>query len=595
MASAQAGALERWELFKAVGRLTLDVPRMAPWARVNPAALLRRLALHAPHDLALAYLDERYTWGELAGRANRYAGLLSERGVRAGDVVALAIDNRPDFVFALMGLNQLGAVASLINTNLSGSALAHALRVCDAKKILVGEECLQSVTDVARELDWLSLERDLLVKLDQGTDGSAHACVIDQELDAIDPARRRWHYTARNADTFCYIYTSGTTGHPKAAIVRNQRMLVANCAFGRLMHRCGPGDVIYVPLPLYHSSAMFLGWGAALVTGAAMALRRKFSASAFWGDVARYEATSFLYIGELCRYLLNRPPEAGERAHTLRVAVGNGMRPDIWQPFQQRFGVPVVREFYGSTEGNAPILNVQGKPGMIGRRSRGQLIARCDLTTGDVLRNADGRCESVEPGEVGLLLARISKVLSFDGYVDREATDKKILSDVLEPGDRFFDTGDLIELHEDRWLSFADRAGDTFRWKGENVSTNEVAEILDAAPGVLEANVYGVRLPGTDGRAGMAAIRVQQGFDLVEFAAYSRERLTSYQRPLLLRLLQGDMRVTSTFKHRKVEYREEGFDRSRIDDPLYALFDGQYRAIDDELFAQITAGDVIPG
>jgi acyl-CoA synthetase (AMP-forming)/AMP-acid ligase II len=402
-------------------------------------------------------------------------------------------------------------------------------------------------------------------------------------------------YTPAAKDTFCFIYTSGTTGLPKAAIITNQRMLLANYGFGHLMHRAGAGDVIYVPLPLYHSSALFLGWGAALGTGAAMALRRRFSASNFWKDVREQGATSFLYIGELCRYLLNTPPQEGERDHKLRVGVGNGMRPDIWEKFQQRFGVPVIREFYGATEGNAVLMNMTGRVGMIGRMNPGQAVLRCDVETGEVIRNDRGLCSTVGAGEVGLLVGRISGATGFDGYVDREATQKKILADVLKPGDRYFNTGDLVQVHSGRWLSFADRVGDTFRWKGENVSTNEVADVLDGAEGVLEANVYGVQVPHADGRAGMAAIAVDEGFDLDRFAHYVVDSLPRYQRPLFLRLLGGDMQVTGTFKHRKVDYRHEAFDPARVTDPLYLLKNDRYVPLDRELHAAIESGAVTPG
>jgi acyl-CoA synthetase (AMP-forming)/AMP-acid ligase II len=326
-----------------------------------------------------------------------------------------------------------------------------------------------------------------------------------------------------------------------------------------------------------------------------MALRRKFSVSAFWDDVRAYEATSFLYIGELCRYLLNRPREPGERDHRLRVGVGNGMRPDIWVRFQERFGVPVIREFYGATEGNAPILNFEGRPGMVGRIRAGQVLVRCDPATGEIVRNADGFCERVTPGEAGLLLGKISKVLSFQGYVDEQATRRKIVEHVFEKGDQYFDSGDLLQLHEKGWLSFADRAGDTFRWKGENVSTNEVAEILDGARGVHEANVYGVEVPGAEGRAGMAALRVDASFDLAGFADYVEKNLARYQRPRFLRLLQGEMRVTSTFKHQKVAYREEGFDPGRVTDPLHLWRDGRFEKLDAELFGRIARGEVEVG
>jgi acyl-CoA synthetase (AMP-forming)/AMP-acid ligase II len=307
--------------------------------------------------------------------------------------------------------------------------------------------------------------------------------------------------------------------------------------------------------------------------------------------VRKFEATSFLYIGELCRYLLNAEPREGDRDHRLRVGVGNGMAPDIWEPFQERFGIPVIREFYGSTEGNAALMNLSGRPRMVGRMLPGQVLVRCDEETGELLRDENGFCEKVRPGGIGLLLGRLSPVVTFDGYVDRDATDKKIVSAVFESGDRYFNSGDLLQLHEGKWLSFADRVGDTFRWKGENVSTAEVSSILGEADGVLEANVYGVKIPHAEGRAGMAALQVADDFSLESFGRFVSERLPGYQHPLFVRLLQAEMRVTGTFKHQKVDYRSEGFDPNKIPDRLY-LFDGEsYAPLDEQLYRQIEAGE----
>jgi acyl-CoA synthetase (AMP-forming)/AMP-acid ligase II len=340
---------------------------------------------------------------------------------------------------------------------------------------------------------------------------------------------------------------------------------------------------------------MCLGWGAAVATGAAVALRERFSASHFWNDVRRFDATSFLYVGELCRYLLNAEPRNGERDHRLRVAVGNGLRPDIWERFQERFAIPVIREFYGATEGNTAIVNYQGRPGMIGRLGRSCAVVRCEPSSGEILRNARGFCEEVEPGEIGLLVARISPLYRFDGYVDEEATRKKVVRDVFRRGDRYFDSGDLVQLHPGRWLSFADRVGDTFRWKGENVSTGEVEEVLGAMPGIREVNVYGVKVAHAEGRAGMAAIHVTGDFDLDAFSSFIREQLPGYQRPLFLRVLRGAMRMTATFKHPKVEYRREGFDPQLVEDPLHVLQGERYVPLDAETFERIQKGEVIPG
>jgi len=582
-------------MVRAAARLAVDVPKILPNARCSPARLAQHWAKNQPRSLALAYREERFTWSEVNDRANQYAAWFADRGIESGDVVALVMDNRPDYLFIITALSKLGGISALINTNLTGKALTHGIDVANPKMVLTGSEHLDRVAAVLGELKGIDPERELHVQVENGVAAPAGFSVVNGEVDAASTRERSNGHVPSNRDIYCYIYTSGTTGLPKAAIIRNQRMLAANIAFGRLMHRCGPGDVIYVALPLYHSSAMFLGWGAALATGAAVALRKKFSVSNFWQDVLEYQATSFLYIGEVCRYLLNAEPQPGERDHRLRVAVGNGMGPNIWEPFQHRFGIPVIREFYGATEGNAPIMNISGKPCMVGRLGAGQAILRCDPATGELKRNAQGFCDRVAVGEAGLLVAKISKYLSFDGYLDRDATDKKITRDVFEKGDRYFDTGDLLQLHEGRWMSFADRVGDTFRWKGENVSTAEVSGILGDAPGILEANVYGVRIFHAEGRAGMAAINVSDAVDLDRFAEFITTRLPGYQRPCFLRVLRDQMRVTGTFKHQKVDYREEGFDPNRIDDPLYLLEGDGFVPIDAAVFLRIENGQLEVG
>jgi len=576
-------------------RLALAAHRMLPIASVNPARRVADWARRTPENLALAYRDERYSWREYNDRANRYAGWFLEQGIGAGDVVALLMDNRPDFLFVVMGLNKIGAASALINTNLTGRVLLNAMHASRAKKLLAGSEHLAKLDEVLDELPSLSAQRDLYVQCEGREGDGGVGRVIDDEVAAASSAERSGSHRPRASEHCCYIYTSGTTGLPKAAVIRNQRIMAAGTLFGHLMFQADNDDVIYVPLPLYHSSAIFLGVGSSLATGASVALRRKFSASNFSKDVREFGATGFLYIGELCRYLMNTPVQEGERDHRLRVAVGNGLRPDIWEAFQERFGVPVVREFYGATEGIALTMNTEGRPGMMGRMSAGQAVLHCDRESGAPIRNAAGFCARVKSGEVGLLVSQISGVLPFDGYVDPKATQKKILEDVFKKGDRYFDSGDLIELHEKRWLSFVDRIGDTFRWKGENVSTSEVAETLNGAEGLLEANVYGVQVPGTEGRAGMAALKVTADFDLEGFAAFVMEKLPRYQRPLFIRLLEGEMRATSTFKQQKVDYRKEGFDPSVIRDPLYLLNDGRYLPIDADLFASIGRGEVVPG
>ena len=577
--------------WRALGRLLRHAPRAlrprAPW---NASRLLAERAAQDPTGTGLLYLDRRFSWSELDRSVDRTARALQDAGIGPGDVVALLMDNRPEFLLAVTALSRLRAVGALLNTNATGRTLEHAIAVGRPRLVLAGAEHAEKLREVLPAL--AGLGRDgVLAWRDEGAALATDLASFDARLDAAAPAPVDSGPPSAD-ECMCYIYTSGTTGLPKAAIIRNQRWLLAGALFGSAVLELGPGDVVYVPLPLYHSNAMFAGWGAALLTGASMALRRKFSASQFWIDVQRFDASAFVYIGELCRYLLNQPERPEERSHRLRVITGNGLRPDIWVRFQERFRVPLIREFYGATEGNAPLVNVIGRPGMVGRLQPSQAVARCNLETGEIFRGPDGRCERIPSGGTGLLLGRIGGITSYDGYLDAAATRRKILTDVFRPGDRWFDTGDLVQAHEDGWISFADRVGDTFRWKGENVSTNEVAEVLNGSPGVQESNVFGVQVPGAEGRAGMACLRCGADFSLEKFTAYVRERLPAYQRPYFLRLLGGEMQVTGTFKHQKTDYRREGYDPAQVRDPLY-FFDGErFEVLDADLFEALQTGRV---
>ncbi len=573
------------------------VVRILPNSRWTMTRLLDERVKAAPNDPALAYLDRRYTWRELDAEVNRWANVLLDEGIRPGDVVALMMDNRPEYLFAVHGLDRIGASAALINTNLTGAPLVHAVKIGGARKVIAGDEHAEAVDAVRGDLEGVDAERGVLVHVEHETErrpGGGDA--INDAVEAASEAAPGIELDAGIDDLFCFIYTSGTTGLPKAAVISHKRAMMAGAGMAHLMMRLQPGHVNYIALPLYHSSAMFLGWSAVLNSGASMALRRKFSVTHFWDDVRKFGASHFVYIGELCRYLLNGKPSSGDRDHDLQVAAGNGLRPDIWGEFQQRFGIPHIREFYGATEGTAALMNREGKPGMVGKLSLGIKLVRCDQETGEPIRDASGFCTPCQTGEIGLLLGPITSATKFDGYADESASKKKVMTDVFKRGDRYFNTGDLLQLHEGKWLSFADRVGDTFRWKGENVSTNEVAEVCNGAAGILETNVYGVEVPGADGRAGMAAIDAEAGFDLGAFAEHVKANLPGYQRPLFVRLLGGhDMRTTGTFKHQKVDYRNEAFDPSRVADPLY-YFDGDaYQPLDQAVYDAIGRGDVQVG
>ncbi len=573
---------------RAIARVAPHLLRLRPGSRWNLGRLLEERARQHGELDAVLFEEQRYSWSDVNRAVDRTARAFRELGIERGDVVALVMDNRPEFLFAITALNRLRAAGALINTNITGTALAHAIRIAEPVAILGGQEHREKIEGVLSELDvplrnqvWIQGEAG---SCDAGDFLSFDACLAEQSDEPIPDLS-----LASADDRLGFIYTSGTTGLPKAAILSNKRVLAPGAGMGRGIFEMEPGDVVYLTTPLYHSVGMYIGWSGTLTTGATLALRRRFSASRFWDDVHRFGATIFVYIGELCRYLLNQPRHPHERDHALRIAGGNGLRPDIWEAFQERFGIPLIREYYGATEGNSVIVNMAGRPGMVGRMIAGARLLNCDLETGEPIRNETGYCDDVSEGETGLLVSPIHAAAPFDGYADGAATKKKILEGVFSSGDQYFNTGDLLTLHEDGWLSFADRVGDTYRWKGENVSTNEVAEILNGAPGVLETNVYGVEVPGADGRAGMASVNCGPDFEIDAFAAFACANLAAYQRPIFLRL-QKDMRITVTLKHQKVDYRREGYDPARVSDPLYLLDGEHYQPLDAAVFANLEDG-----
>lgn len=567
-------------------RLAFDVPKMVSVAHTSPDELLRRQAARRPDALAIAYEDQRLTWSQVNQRVQQFAHWFTGLGVIAEDNVALVLDSRPELLFAMMALNRIGAAGALIHPTLSGASLIHALGAARPTFIVVGTETAEAVASVSPSVPVYALCEEATALPAGVVAAEAHIAAAETPL---------MPYAPRNDDTFAYIYTSGTTGLPKAAIVRNQRVIGGGAVFGRLMHQAGHNDVIYVPLPLFHTNPLCSGWGTALVTGASMAMRRRFSVSSFWPDVRRFNATSFVYIGEVCRYLLSAPPHADERNHRLKVAVGNGMSPAIWSRFTERFGIPVVREFYGSTEGNAFAMNVEGKPGMVGRLGPGMAVVNWDTERGAIARNHRGRGTTVNNGQTGLLLGRINPLVTYDGYLDVQATEAKVIRNVFRRGDAWFNTGDLITLHAGRWAAFADRVGDTFRWKGENVSTGEVGAVIRDVVGVADAVVYGVPVPGYDGKAGMVAVSPGSDFDISTLMRHLQTDLAPHQRPVFVRLLEGGPAMTETFKHQKKAYVSDGFNPTATDDELLVNVSGALIPLDGDVHQRITDGTLQVG
>jgi len=519
---------------------------------------------------AFTFEGRTLTYGEMDAIANRYAHWAKGQNLRRGQTVALFLPNRLDYFPVWYGLSKIGVVTALINNQLSGLPLAHCLNISGAAHVIVDGET-SPVFEQAR----LLLEKPM----QQWVIGHAHGDQRDlsqalKSCSQLPPDRSvRDGMTAR--DTALFIYTSGTTGMPKAARITHVRAQLYMRAFAGATGATEK-DRIYVALPLYHATGGLCALGAALLNGGSVVLKRKFSASHFWSDVVAEDCTMFVYIGELCRYLINHPEVEDEARHKIRLAFGNGLRGDVWAEMTRRFRIPQVLEFYGSTEGNVSMFNFDGRTGAIGRvpkwlRERFNVrLVQFDVETEEAVRGMNGLCIECGPGQVGECIGKIGGDArsEYTGYVDKAASEKKILRDVFQKGDAWFRTGDLMRMDGDGYFYFVDRIGDTFRWKGENVSTGEVAERLQAVPGVAEANVYGVAIEGADGRAGMAGLVVEAGFDIKVFGEQVARELPPYAQPVFVRILPA-IETTGTFKYRKIDLVADGFDPGKVKGPIY--------------------------
>ena len=585
-----ASAIRREAVFlSSIVRTLWLLRKVKPHATRTIVDIVEEQVRRRPANVAIYYLDTAMTYAQMDARANAYAHWALAQGVGRGDCVALLMENRPDFICAWLGLFKVGATVALINTNLTGAALAHSIGISGAAHAIVGAELAQVFRDAPFEKPpvlWV-----------QGEGGNLDP-VLARQPDTAPGKAARAGVTLK--DRAFFIYTSGTTGLPKAANFSHMRMLFMMSGFvGALRPR--ETDRIYDPLPLYHSTGGVCAVGIAFFSGAALILKRRFSVHEFWSDIHKYQATIFEYIGEICRYLLNAPPSPLDRGHKVRVITGNGLRPEIWGEFQSRFGIPRIVEFYGATESNVSMLNYDGRLGAVGRVPEylefllPTRVVRFDVEKEMPVRGPDGLCVECGPDEVGETVGGMSSRSGreFEGYTNKAESDRKMLRDVFKKGDVWFRTGDLMRRDEHGYFYFVDRIGDTFRWKGENVSTGEVGEVLLATPGISQANVYGVSVPGMDGRAGMAALVVDGDFSLDDLPARLKARLPHYAWPIFLRLSPA-LEVTGTFKQRKVELVREGFDPVALADPLYVRDpdSGHYVPLTPALHARILAGGV---
>ena len=523
---------------------------------------------------ALASPEGTLTYETLAQTANRYARWALAEGLAPGDVVCLLLENCPDYLAVWLGLTRVGVTVALLNTHLTGEPLRHSMRIVAPRRVIAGislaERLHEGPAPITESVSCWAHGGDgaRLRRVDRALEGLSAEPLTD--ADAPAPSL---------SDRALYIYTSGTTGLPKAAAVSHHRLMQWSHWFAGLMG-ITPADRLYDCLPMYHSVGGVVATCATLVGGGAVVVRERFSVSRFWQDVREERCTIFQYIGELCRYLTASPAGPGDEAvHSLRLACGNGLRGEVWKEFQSRFRIPQILEYYAATEGTFSLYNCEGRVGSIGRippflsHRYPVALVRSDPASGAPVRDTEGRCIPCQPGEPGeaigqIALAAGSPGARFEGYADAEATRRKVLRDVFQPGDAWYRTGDLMSRDAQGFYYFVDRIGDTFRWKGENVATSEVSEAICAFAGIREANVYGVEIPGTDGRAGMAAIVADDHLDLAAFRGHLIDRLPAYAHPVFLRV-RDDLEVTGTFKHTKSALMRDGYDPTAIDDAIY--------------------------
>ena len=571
------------EFIRMLGELKYMIPVLRyQWPQADENASLSHSFQESTNKFGerpfVYFEEETWTYSEANKAANSFARYLSSNGVKHGDKVVLFMENRPYYAISLLALNKIGAIGVLINTSLTGDPLIHCINSSNSVKCIVGAERAQPLQEVLEDINISNKDDFLWVEDTNEYALPEWAINLKANLDFDDNENLDQTNKVTAKDVACYIFTSGTTGVPKAAILPNAKLVAAATNITMAGYRINHEDCMYNCLPLYHSTGLMLGLCAAINVGAASFIKRKFSASSFWQEANEFNTTAFVYIGELCRYLINKDSSEAELNNPIVSMVGNGLRPDVWDTFKERFDIDRIIEIYGASEGNALFMNLFNKNKTIGMTSAEVALLEYDVAEDEILKNDEGFCKKITNHDPGLLIVEIGPNAVFNGYTDKEASEKKILRDVFKVGDAWFNTGDLIKTVDvgfafgKEHYQFVDRVGDTFRWRSENVSTNEVGEILNGYKDVNMANVYGVKVPGCEGRAGMAAFSLEdfEGFNWLEFSEYVENNLPKYARPIFIRIIQ-EMDTTGTFKLKKNELRDDAFNISKVEDKVFCL------------------------
>ena len=591
------------EFFRVVGELKYIIPLLKyKWPDPDDNASLAHTFQKTTDEYGsndfMYFEDEKWTYSETNEAANILANRLVNDGIGHSDRVVLFMENRPNYVISLLALNKIGAIGVLINTSLTGAPLIHCINSSDSKKCIVGDELSDPLEGVLDEINIKNKEDIYWVK-DVGGECPDWASDLDVLLDSSKKDNLQETNLVTAKDTAFFIFTSGTTGVPKAALFPNTKIIAASTNITRAGYRLNHDDCMYNCLPLYHSTGLMLGLCACVHVGASTFIRRKFSASSFWKEAQQFNTTAFVYVGELCRYLSFQDPCDEEINNPISKMVGNGLRPDLWDCFRNRFSVDRICEIYGASEGNGMFMNLLNKDQTIGMTNVELALLKYDVAEDKLETDENGSYIEVAEHEPGLALVKIGPNAVYNGYTDKKASEEKVIKDVFEEGDKWFNTGDLIKSMEvgfslgRKHYQFVDRVGDTFRWKSENVSTNEVAEILNSFHQVNMANVFGVKVPQSEGRAGMVAFNCDLNeFEWNNFSKFVSESLPSYAQPVFIRIIE-ELETTGTFKLKKNDLREEAYHLDKVnEDKIFIKKPGEslYILLDDEYYKVIQEG-----
>lgn len=569
--------------------------RFGPEKKWSIGKLLETQANKIPNRPAVRFNDLEWSYRQLNARANQVAALLQQHGIRQGDTIAIMMEAHPELLAIIAGAVKLGAIAGILNHNQRGDVLTHSINLVKPKLVIVSEDCVPALSST--QYQPVQDDRTLYYCFSDAAgsaipQGYRDMVVSLSSMPENNPASTQGILMKQPC---FYVFTSGTTGMPKASIMTHYRWLMGMCGVGLLATRLRADDVLYVTLPFYHNNALTVSWGAAMGAGACVALSKKFSVTRFWDEVRQYRATSFCYIGELCSYLLSQPASPLDRQHAVRTIAGNGLRPEVWDEFKQRFGIERVAEFYGASECNLAFINYMNLDRTVGMCPLPYAVIGYDPEQEIPQKNQKGKYFRIKKGETGLLVTKISNLAPFDGYTDDKANEKKLLRDLFKRGDCWFNSGDLVRDQGFRHIQFVDRLGDTFRWKGENVATTEVEVALNRDPQIEQSVVFGVRIPNTSGRAGMAAITLNvplENFDTRALVKTLQQQLPSYAIPVFLRV-RKEHEITGTFKNRKVELKRDGYNLEAVNEPVYwyASGEGRYKRLDAGSLQAICSGE----